>query len=423
MKKDAIIFIPGLGNQFIDQSFENIARRIALAFERQAKTPQSKFDVKITNESFKFGNRPKKQSPMATILRKDWKNNEDSEDNSQPVPLIDFYELEYHSSLSEDYQSPNILINTLRLIGAIFINIPNLISLFFGKQRKAKTLTEKLQVLYAIFVLTFIIVYTVILLAASLDIISNIFFKTNNGNLLTNLSIYNWLKNSTAIVIIVAIIELFQPNIKEIFTLTVIQYVGSVDYLSLGINRNILIGKLTDLVEQIAEKPDYENIHLIAYSFGTIVAIDTIFPLGRMPTERFNSLNTLVTIGCPFDLIRLVWPNYFARREGLANIPKRWLNVYSPVDIIASNFRNDNRNDEADKTIEPINIISPQQKTKPENIIYSEGLDINDFSLIKWLTLMGIRAHTMYWEKTFQSEISCFDILIPKMYENSEFLK
>ena len=49
MKKDAIIFIPGLGQEFVDQSFENIARRIALAFERQAKTPQSKFSLKIKN--------------------------------------------------------------------------------------------------------------------------------------------------------------------------------------------------------------------------------------------------------------------------------------------------------------------------------------------------------------------------------------
>jgi hypothetical protein len=52
MKKDAIIFIPGLGQEFVVQSFENIARRIALAFERQAQTPQSKSVLRWRHQNF-----------------------------------------------------------------------------------------------------------------------------------------------------------------------------------------------------------------------------------------------------------------------------------------------------------------------------------------------------------------------------------
>jgi hypothetical protein len=121
-------------------------------------------------------------------------------------------------------------------------------------------------------------------------------------------------------------------------------------------------------------------------------------------------------------LIRLLWLNYFLKRQGFANIPKRWLNIYSTVDILSSNFRNDNRDDESEKTINAVN-LHHDQKVKPENVIYSEGFDVNDLSLFNWLTLIGIRSHAMYWEKNFQSEISCFDILIPKMYENSDFLR
>lgn len=424
MKKDAIIFIPGLGQEFVDQSFENIARRIALAFERQAKTPQSKFAVKMNNESCGSDSQPEKNYQVATILREDKKENEEGIKNSQAVPLIDVYGLNYHSLLTKDYYSPNLLVNAVRLFLSIFINIPKLIPLFFGGQRKAKTFTEKLQTLYATFVLALLIVYMVILLSASLNVVLSPFPEA-----IRNLKesevfsiLYSWLNDSTVVIIIIAIIEVFKPNIKESFTKASIEYAGTVDYLALGVNRNILIGKLTDLFEEIAEKSDYENIHVIAYSFGTIIAIDTIFPIERMPTERFHALKTLVTIGCPFDLIRLLWLNYFLRRQGFANTPKRWLNIYSPVDILSSNFRNDNKDDESEKTINAVN-LHHAQKVKPENVIYSEGFDVNNLSLINWLTLIGIRAHAMYWEKTFQSEISCFDILIPKMYENSDFLR
>lgn len=420
MKKDAIIFIPGLGQEFVDQSFENIARRIALAFERQAKTPQSKFSVKMKNESCGSDSQPEKNYQVATILREDKKENEEDENNSQALPLIDIYGLNYHSLLTKDYHSPNLLVNAARLFLSIFISIPKLIPLFFGAQRKAKTFVEKLQTLYATFVLALLIIYMVSLLLAGLNVALIPFsdeIKTlhTSGSLSTLYSWFNnlssWFRGSTVMVIIIAIIEIFQPNIKENFTKASIEYAGVIDYLTLGVNRNIIIGKFTDLFEEISEKPDYENIHVIAYSFGTIVAIDTIFPIGRMPTERFNTLKTLVTIGCPFDLIRLLWLNYFLKRQGFANIPKRWLNIYSTVDILSSNFRNDNRDDESEKTINAVN-LHHDQKVKPENVIYSEGFDVNDLSLFNWLTLIGIRSHAMYWEKNFQSEISCFDILI-----------
>jgi hypothetical protein len=295
--------------------------------------------------------------------------------------------------------------------------------LFFGKGRKAKTLIEKLQALYVIFVLALLIAYMIVLLAASLDLISSILAQQFDGQLFPNLNLSGWLENSTAIVIFIAIVELFQPNIKEIWKQSAITYTSVVDYLSLGRHRNTIKGQLTNLIEYIAEKQEYDNIHLIAYSFGSIVAIDTIFPINNMPTQRVNLLKTFVTIGCPFDMIRLLWQDYFTNRQGITNIPQRWLNIYSPIDILGSNFRNDNQDGEAQKTIDLTNLNQPEQKTKPENIIYSEGFNSQNLSLIKWLTLMGIRSHLMYWEKTFELELSCFDVLIAKMYENNDFLQ
>ena len=410
MEKDAFIFIPGISQEFADQSFENMARRIALAFERQAETANFRFSVKITNESFRFSDQRETQYQMATILR---------ENNDEPVPLIDFYELEYHSLLTKDYYPKNLLINAFRLFLVIIINIPRIFWLFFGKEKRAKTLTEKLQGLYAIGILSLLIVYAVILLIAGMDIIIQVF------NNFLEFDPPNWLiflRNSEVIVIFVALVEIVQPNIKEVWIKSAIQYVSIVEYLSLGTNKSVIKGKLTNFIENVAEKSEYKNIHIIAYSFGTIVAIDTIFPIKNMPTQRINSVNTLVTIGCPIDFIRLLWKDYFSNRKGIANIPKRWINIYSSIDILASNFRDDNKYSEAEKKINLTNLRLEQQ-TKPENNIYSSGIDTNNLSLITWLALIGLRTHTMYWEKNFQSEVNCFDLLILAMYKNSDFLK
>ena len=49
-------------------------------------------------------------------------------------------------------------------------------------------------------------------------------------------------------------------------------------------------------------------------------------------------MRTIATIGCPFDLVRMLVPAYPAgRRKGTDGDP-HWVNVYTPTDLLASNF-------------------------------------------------------------------------------------
>ena len=70
------------------------------------------------------------------------------------------------------------------------------------------------------------------------------------------------------------------------------------------------------LLEHLAEKEEvrYRRLDVVAYSFGTIVAIDAFFPLQGRPSRVFQDVETLGTIRCPFDLVRTFWPGYLDNR-------------------------------------------------------------------------------------------------------------
>ena len=72
-----------------------------------------------------------------------------------------------------------------------------------------------------------------------------------------------------------------------------------------GALRNRLSGGLQDLVDKVAERRDVGHIHLLGYSFGSLVAIDTVYPHGSSPAPSLTIVDTLITIGSPFDLVRM----------------------------------------------------------------------------------------------------------------------
>jgi hypothetical protein len=178
---------------------------------------------------------------------------------------------------------------------------------------------------------------------------------------------------------------------------------------------------LTDLLECLAEKQEYRHIHLLAYSFGTLVALDNIFPAGGQPGARFAKLHTFITIGCPYDLIRLFWPQYFENRYGLPETPPRWLNIYSRMDILASNFRDDDQKGEAQIPLE----LLPELKLPaclPENIHYSVSQEPEKITFLNSLSPLNLLAHSGYWEHTFEAEITCFSPIIRRMYSGDAML-
>lgn len=185
-----------------------------------------------------------------------------------------------------------------------------------------------------------------------------------------------------------------------------------VDYLDRGEdNGSQLRGQLAALLEHLAELKDpHATIDVVAYSFGSIVAIDALFPYVQEPPPRLATINRFITIACPFDFVRSYWPGYFKKRFSRTGAPKEWVNFYAPSDVLASNCRDDSAVDTALKRVE-VRDGQPDPPF-PTNVPYlidgrEEPVSGKDSVLLK-----GLRFHAQYWSSRVASEESVFDKVI-----------
>lgn len=391
---------------------------------------------------------------------------------------------------------------------------------------RAKPAREKVQLLLATGVLVLLCVYGIILLIALWQVLQSLLFHVSGQQLAHDGSswqvrLYDWWNThwltgwlagisdfirpvawpifsfaggwfafagsnaKPAIVLLTALGALLpnRRNLQEAVSGAAVEFLCLNYYLSMGDRRNVLIGHVSALLEDICEQGQYERIHVLAYSFGSVVALDALFPILREPTTRFNKIDTLVTIGCPLDTIRLFWPQYFRERRKLRDVPKRWLNIYSRVDVLSSNFNNrDSEVTESDYVLglerdwldrvgphrpecyqrmpaqcaarlkhalsvacaddpvckeqraqhiptcekqlaqQPLMCTAQCIRIKPENLLFSDAASAKQLGVMSQLTLLGMRAHSMYWEPANEQEVSCFDVLIPKLFEGRPIL-
>ncbi|TIC83869.1 hypothetical protein E8D34_15010 [Nocardioides sp. GY 10113] len=139
-------------------------------------------------------------------------------------------------------------------------------------------------------------------------------------------------------------------------------------------------------------------VHLLGYSFGSLVLFETFFPRdGSLrdfaPPEEVASM---VTVGCPLDMVRLFSPGYddgrIARKDDL-----RWTNVFIEADVFASNLVNgdDKAEGAGDVSIGAV---------RPTSIRYTE----RGLSPLQIFT--SGKVHAGYWGK---DRASCFGELAP----------
>jgi len=402
-KRDAIIFLPGLGG-IVDQNPENIARRLADAFDRKARKGQATFTVGRSREYSDQRSAVKKEQ-VYTIYR---------QDNAQERPILDLHSFGYIDVLTQEYRERNLLWKLFHVFLSIILNTPR-IFLSLSPHRQQLRTREKLQFLFSLFILTLAGIYLIILIVA---IITTILQVPQVAQLVGSTStdrsaVQQFLTlPSQVIVILFAVVELFYPQLKQRYSEAAVEYISSIQYINSGLRKQTIAGQFAELLEDIVESDLYRNIHIIGFSFGTIVALDNFFPVKGEPGPRHQDINTLVTIGCPYDLISLYWPKYFEQRHALPNVPQRWLNVYAPIDIMGSSFRDDNKAEEPNR---PIQVVKDSQlePLPDKNIIYGAESPASFWSS---LVLIGLRAHAAYWEAKYEHEQSVFSLIVPELY-------
>ncbi len=96
---DAIIYIPGLS----PQPFDNVANRIAVAFDSEAQSATAEFNLEAGQDEDYAGHEGKNlKTRLRTISRVD--------PNMQPRKILDIYEFSYIDSLTKHYRDKNVLL-------------------------------------------------------------------------------------------------------------------------------------------------------------------------------------------------------------------------------------------------------------------------------------------------------------------------
>jgi len=143
------------------------------------------------------------------------------------------------------------------------------------------------------------------------------------------------------------------------------------------------------------------DIHLLGYSFGSLVLYDAAFPhpSAQKRSEPFNKAASLVTVGCPLDLVRLYNKDYtngrHARKSGLL-----WRNIYNAADVFGSNLQDEN--DVTDGKSEAASL----RAFEPESTRYLQ----ERLTLVQLLMGGGFRMHAGYWGAA--EEAHCFENIL-----------
>jgi hypothetical protein len=397
--RDAVIFLPGLAAEWGDRRLDETALRIAAAFDRNAATPAARFSVKLAVEEEEYA--AGCTTRRCTILRTD---------GAVTTPVLDLYAFYYQSALREQFERRNLFLKALLVLAAIVIHVPKVILALLPGGVRAKSRRATVQILQALGIMLLLAVYMGTLVWALIQTVMALPELGGNEPSITLPQI---------VIVVSAMIGTLIPGIGQWIARAAVNYLSLVYYILFGEGRQDIAGRLSALVEHLAEKgPLHPRIHMVAYSFGTIVALDSVFPRGREPVVRLKLLDTLVTVGTPFDAIRSWWPKYFGERHALAGCPRRWLNVYAPSDVLGSNFRNDEARGEA---TESVHLADGSLGRLPENMVYAVGPALDDVSVVGLVTLVGLRAHALYWEDAPEAE-SVFGILIPRWYAGTGML-
>lgn len=135
-------------------------------------------------------------------------------------------------------------------------------------------------------------------------------------------------------------------------------FTGMSVYLSPGFCRErlreSLYNQLKTSLGAINAMGPYEHVHFVSLSFGTLLAIDALFPFVFSSQEEdsaqedpFDQVSHLVTVGCPFDVTRAytspccLLKGFYCGRCRRHGNDLEWSNIFIKGDFMGSNFRLD----------------------------------------------------------------------------------
>lgn len=466
-QRDAIIVVPGLAAS-PGVSLEDVARRMAMAMDNQAEAGAT-FEVTKGQEEA-YG---KRSARTVTITRKE---------GTVETPVVDLYEFDYRETLTSSMTDKKPIQQLAYMAWATFVSSWRLVKpLFraFRKDGKSKPLAHQIQVLYGLGMCMVMFGYIVLLALVLGGTVAEAVMKQRNTTVAqaapgtrvtkdvpstvptkqpppgtgqpttgaqsgqqkgqtqaspagsTRTAPVPWWKRAldwgkTGIVSFTLLGFFIKFNLKSALEKSAPTLACTSDYLGLGARRKAMVGELSRLINYLDEKKKdgftYRNVHLMGYSFGSIVAIDALFPQEAAPNRRQQRIHTLITIGCPFDFIRTYWADYFNRRYGSAEKPQRWINVYTEADVLGSNFM-----DEDGAAGIPAGVMvdgsdQPRRPADGDNVPFGSRTPLHQYPVAEQVYFAGFRVHAQYWDRDTDEGVTCFEPIVSRLYAGDAVL-
>lgn len=385
---NCILYLPGLGYDYFDISVEAYAQRYAVALDRTHSNKLNRYAVET--ESIGYGIENQFESKVATVFEVG------AEGEKRLVARI--FECQYQKELTENFTQRNLLIRSGMLFWALFKKLP---VIFFSPKSKSGGRPKKGRFQIVYFSVVFLMVAlvgllmvpsTVSLVLESIERFDFTLFASFLPAEIRSISLFRYLLDSWQIVskfiVLVSSLLLFLfPGVMNFIESMAIEFLCLDYYLNYSNNHLNIMGKIEALYERISEQEKYEGIELHGFSFGSVLILDLLFPYSETVNERLKQETTqIVTIGCPFHFIMRYYPQYFNHRKNtkLSSL-KKWINVYSEVDVMSSVIQKNNG-------IQFLNSLPVEVENKDFDVINHEMIGFSDYVMF-----VGIRAHTMYW--------------------------
>jgi hypothetical protein len=398
------IYLDGLGQSVVRESVTKYAERLTNEYRHHS---HNEYSTKV--EKISFGE--DSESTVVSILEKN---------GTGETVIYKFYELKYNEILTSKFSKRNILVKNLMLLSVVFKKFP----IFIKRMFSGGGYNRPYQMSY-VFLMFLIIALSVILMipAVSTMIMDTAFGKKELTGKITSSFFIDFLHNHKYLTFyippekllsffkifmpLIALVILIAPHANSIINNLATEFVCAHFYLEHGEQKQLIHGKIDQLVEYIAEQDKDSKIHFHAYSFGSLIALDYLFAFGNTPTGNvIENTEALITIGTPFDFINAYYPKYYADRSDAVEKNLKWINIYSIADAMGSNFRSDAKIGESKRGIR-------KNGLKPINVSY-EVVRLNKFSIVHFIFLTSIKVHGMYWPEETDGQ-SCLKPIYIKM--------
>lgn len=395
------IYISGLGQSVVNETVEKYVERLKneLCFD----THKEVYEIRKGKERYM-------QDRDCTVISI-WQT------QPEEKMIYKIYEFDYHEMLTVKFNSSSLIIKNFRLFLLMISKFPLILKRLFV----SNGYNRPLQTLYIFLIFMIISTAVLLMVPASISSIGLMFEQPAVTNLLNGfkeligtkdipvISKEGFKQATQLVVLITAPLLLIVPNANVLLTNLAIEFLCVNDYMQYGAQRQLILGNLEQLVEYVTENEEDCTIHFHAYSFGSILAIDYLYPLSGKPSRNVRTFcKALITIGSPFEFVKSYYPQFCVNRVTDMDSSIQWINVYSISDAFATNFRSNAQIGDAEFGI-------LKHSARPHNLNYEVVL-YNKHNIIDFFTLQSIKAHSMYWDNRPEGN-SCLSLIYEAMKE------